>query len=245
MTKSKKILGLGLIALATFLLFSCSEPKTIYVQNNLESITTAISENKEVSDFITPYRDSLGITMNRVIGFTHSDLVRDRPESNLGNFMLDETLDYVLRKSLADSTTPTLGMMNFGGMRSSISRGQITIGDIYALMPFDNIVVVAKLPKTALAAILDYNQNSGGEPIAGFTINGEQLKPVGFDDFGDTIEVVTTDYLFNGGDRMDFFNSAFSSLNTGVLLRDVLIEQVSVKDTLDVVLDQRINFSNE
>lgn len=245
MSRFKLFLSLSVVFVLVFLIFSCSKPRSIYVQSNLESITTAIPEDKEVEDFIAPYRDSLSSAMDSVIGFTYSNLERNRPESNLGNFMLDETVDYVIRNSLANKTTPTIGMMNFGGMRSSISRGEITIGDIYALMPFDNIIVVAKLPKSALKSILDYNKNTGGEPIAGFTINGEILKPVGFNNFGDTIEIVTTDYLFNGGDKMDFFKSAYSSLNTGVLLRDALIEQVSIKDTLNVVLDQRINFANE
>jgi 2',3'-cyclic-nucleotide 2'-phosphodiesterase (5'-nucleotidase family) len=226
-------------------LFSCAKPKKIYVQRSLETVTTAVEKDHEVAEFIAPYRDSLRMVMDSVIGFTPVNMVRNRPESILGNFMLDETLNFALRKGYADSTSPTISMMNFGGMRSSISRGNITIGDIYSLMPFDNIIVIAQLPKSALEEILAYNKNTGGEPIAGFTIKGNKIAPVGFEDFGDTIEIVTTDYLFNGGDKMDFFKTAYSSFNTGVLLRDALIEQVALKDSVGIVLDQRINFEYE
>lgn len=234
---------IGVIVL--FSVLSCAKPKSLYVQTGLENVTIVSEKDAEIAAFLHPYRDSMRLVMDSVIGYSPVNMIRNRPESILGNFMVDETVNYVLRKEYADATTPTLCIMNFGGMRSPMSRGNITIGDIYSLMPFDNIIVVAKLPKSALEKILVYNQSTGGEPIAGFTIKNDELKPVGFDQFNDTIEIVTTDYLFNGGDKMDFFQSAYSSFNTGVLLRDALIQQVSLQDTVNVVIDQRIYFDNE
>lgn len=239
------VTGLVLGVLVLFYLVSCAKPRQIYVQPRLETVTTATPKDSSVAAFLAPYRDSLRTAMGKVIGYTPVNMERNRPESILGNFMLDETLKFALRKGYADSTTPTISMMNHGGMRSPIRRGNITIGDIFGLMPFDNLIVVAKIPKSALEDIIQYNKASGGEPISGFTIHNDEVRPVGFAAFGDTIEIVTTDYLFNGGDKMEFFSKAYSNFNTGVLLRDALIEQVQLADTVHITIDQRIIFDNE
>jgi 2',3'-cyclic-nucleotide 2'-phosphodiesterase (5'-nucleotidase family) len=239
------ITSIALGAIVLFYVVSCAKPRQLFVQPRLETVTTAVVKDTSVAAFLEPYRDSLRAAMGKVIGYTPVNMERNRPESILGNFMLDETLKFALRKGYADSTTPTISMMNHGGMRSPIRRGNITIGDVFGLMPFDNLIVVAKLPKSALDQIVQYNRATGGEPIAGFTIHNDEIRPLGFNAFGDTIEIVTTDYLFNGGDKMDFFSTAYSSFNTGVLLRDALIEQVQLADTVNVTIDQRIIFDNE
>lgn len=228
-----------------FLLVYCAKPKKLFVQSDKEEVTTILEEDQEIKRFLKPYKDSLSIIMDSVIGYTRRQLVRDRPESLLGNYMLDASLSYALKNGWADSSTSTIAMMNFGGLRSPIDRGNITIGDIYKLMPFDNLLVVAKLPKSALSDILKYNKETGGEPIAGFKIQGDNIFPFGFEVFEDTIEIVTTDYLYNGGDKMEFFEKSFSYQNTGVLLRDVLISYTAEQDTIQLELENRIDFDYE
>ena len=228
-----------------FFLVYCAKPKKIYIQTNKEEVTTAIQEDPEIKRFLSPYKDSLSIIMDSVIGYSQKELLRGRPESLLGNFMLDASLSYALKNGWADTSTSTIAMMNFGGLRSPINQGNITIGDIYKLMPFDNLLVIAKLPKSALSEIYEYNKATGGEPIAGFKIHRDKVIPIGFEEFEDTIEVVTTDYLYNGGDKMEFFEKSFSYQNTGVLLRDVLIEYTIEQDTIQVELENRIDFNHE
>ena len=235
-----------LAIVSLFLIFACQEEgKEIFVETSLEEVDDRLIEDEGIKAFLQPYKDSLSIIMDSVIGYSSQHLVKKQPESLLGNFMLDATLNYAISKAWVDSTSPTLAMMNIGGLRAPIDKGDITIGAIYKLMPFDNLVVIAKMPSSALADIYRYNKETGGQPIAGFKIEGEDLLPLGFEEFGDTIELITTDYLFNGGDRMDFFQAAYAHKNTGVLLRDVLIDYVVEKDTIRVELDNRINFGDE
>jgi 2',3'-cyclic-nucleotide 2'-phosphodiesterase (5'-nucleotidase family) len=35
--------------------------------------------------------------------------------------------------------------INYGGIRSYIAKGEITVGKIYELMPFDNLIVLQDL----------------------------------------------------------------------------------------------------
>ena len=57
------------------------------------------------------------------------------PESLLGNFVTDLCLRQY--SNIAD-----ICVMNNGGLRSNLTKGEITRGDIYTLMPFENELVI-------------------------------------------------------------------------------------------------------
>ncbi len=54
------------------------------------------------------------------------------------------------------------------------------------------------------------------------------------------IWVITTDYLANGGDRMDFFQDAVERFDKKTLLRDVFIEEAKTQKNLIVSSEKRI-----
>lgn len=219
-------------------LWACSSVRNIYVQTDKVPVTTLATPNDSIEEFIKPYKKELSHEMDRVIGYATNDVVRNRPEGSLGNFVVDATINYLERKELIPEDQ-YICIMNHGGLRSPIAQGDITVGDIYKLMPFDNTVVVTKLPMNALDSICDYLSTSGGEPIAGFAMKNETCRlnnPVG----SDTLYVVTSDYLFNGGDHMDFFEMHYEYNNTGVFLRDMLINYVEEKDTIIPTIEGRI-----
>ena len=58
------------------------------------------------------------------------------------------------------------------------------------------------------------------------------------------IRVLTSDYLANGGDNMDFFIGKNQN-KLGIKLRDAIIEYCEQKDTLRINLDNRLVFKNE
>ncbi|MGM0479750.1 MAG: 5'-nucleotidase C-terminal domain-containing protein [Bacteroidota bacterium] len=219
-------------------LWACSSVRSVYVQTDKVPVTTLTAPDDSMEAFIAPYKEKLAAEMDRPIGYATGDLKRDRPEGALGNFVVDATLDYLEREGRIPAER-YICIMNNGGLRSPISSGTITVGDIYKLMPFDNTVVVAKLPVNALDSICQYLASSGGEPIAGFTMENGSCELNSPAD-SDTLYVVTSDYLFNGGDHMDFFEMHYSYRNTGVFLRDMLIREVEVRDTIQPVLEERI-----
>ncbi len=219
-------------------LWACSSVRKVYVQTDKVPITTLSAPDDSMQAFIAPYKQQLAAEMDRQIGYATDNLKRGRPEGSLGNFVVDATLSFLEREGSIPEQRYVC-IMNNGGLRSPISQGIITVGDIYKLMPFDNTVVVAKLPKNALDSICQYLTSSGGEPIAGFTMN-EGSCQVNSPSDPDTLYVVTSDYLFNGGDHMDFFGMHYSYRNTGVFLRDILIQEVEERDTIRPVIDDRI-----
>ncbi|PWH86300.1 5'-nucleotidase C-terminal domain-containing protein [Brumimicrobium oceani] len=226
------LVGAGLLA--------CSSA-SVFVQSDKVEINTTIAPDDSLQAFIAPYKNELAANMDRVIGFATGDLLRDRPEGALGNFVIDETENYLEENNWL-AGKHYISIMNHGGLRSPISQGNITVGDIYKLMPFDNTVVLAKLPANELDSIVAYLKKSGGEPIGGFQINGDIVSLKNNKELADTLYVITTDYLANGGDNMSFFKRSYEITDTGIFLREALIKRVEAIDTLRPVLDHRIKW---
>lgn len=225
---------------ALFVLTSCKPTKKVFVQTETVTINGALQKDPELSRMLGPYSDSLKQEMKEVIGFTPSPLERARPEGALGNFMTDETLEYMKSTSFIDTTQTVICMMNHGGLRAPINPGPIKVEDIYKLMPFDNTIVICKASRSLVDEMVSYIHTKGGEPIAGFRVSGSNYtfnEPKN----SDTIQVITTDYLANGGDNMYFFEKCDTKIKTGILLRSLLIEQVRKKNNIMAVVDGRIN----
>lgn len=233
----KLLIGLFIVGAG---LWACSSVNEVYVQTDRVPVSTLAEPDDSIQAFIEPYKNELSYEMDKVIGYAENEFVRARPEGGLGNFVTDATVDYLVRHDVIGRNR-YICIMNHGGLRSPISQGNISTGDIYKLMPFDNTVVIVKLPVSALDSICNYLTNSGGEPISGFNYDNGKCKLTVQND-SDTLYVVTSDYLFNGGDNMDFFELHYDYENTGVFLRDMLIDYVEVNDTIKPLLDGRISF---
>jgi 2',3'-cyclic-nucleotide 2'-phosphodiesterase (5'-nucleotidase family) len=52
--------------------------------------------------------------------------------------------------------------------------------------------------------------------------------------------VITSDYLSNGGDRMDFFKKGKATYDLNYKLRNILIDYFKETDTIPILKDQRI-----
>jgi 2',3'-cyclic-nucleotide 2'-phosphodiesterase (5'-nucleotidase family) len=219
-------------------LMACSSVDSVYVQTDRAVVSTDLAKDGELEQLIAPYKNQLSKEMDQVIGYASDNLVNNRPEGSLGNFIVDATMAYLEDLEIIPANQ-YICLMNTGGLRSPIAMGDITVGDIYKLMPFDNSIVVTKLPMSSFDSICTYLQRSGGEPISGFSLNSKKCSLTNSVN-ADTLYVVTSDYLFNGGDRMTFFESHYSAKNTGILQRDLLIDYVKENDTIRASIEGRI-----
>jgi 2',3'-cyclic-nucleotide 2'-phosphodiesterase (5'-nucleotidase family) len=220
-------------------LWACSSVSPLYVQTDKVEVNTSTEKDLSLASYIQPYRDSLALEMERVIACAANDFINERPVGALGNFVVDQTMQYVFKQRLIQRDD-YICIMNFGGLRSPINQGNVKVGDIYKLMPFDNTIVLLKLPAERMDDIASYLRNSGGEPIAGFQLTSDSYQLNENKEIKDTLFVVTTDYLANGGDRMNFLKNSYGKVDTGIFLRDILLEMVEDKDTIVPQVDERI-----
>ena len=223
------------ICIVALLLVACSPTYTLQSHDD-EVIEVQSPIDSTVLAIITPYQNKIKDQMSEVLTYTKNDLEKGRPQSTIGNFVTDLCLNY---------TDAHLCVMNNGGLRTTISKGKITRGKLYELMPFENELVVLELNKDDYIGLLNYIGNRGGEPFSGITItmnkDGKIISnswPVDFKN-GEKVRVLTSDYLANGGDKMSFFHTK-EQQKVGLKLRDAIIDYCRKTDTIDVKLDNRI-----
>jgi 2',3'-cyclic-nucleotide 2'-phosphodiesterase (5'-nucleotidase family) len=226
------LIGAGLIA--------CSSVNTFSVSTNQYPISSDYQDLNSIDSMISPYRDSLDAEMLEVIGRATKNFEKARPNGPLNNWAADAILNS--QRIEDQNNPPIMCLLNYGGLRNPISAGDVTVGEVYKLMPFDNLIVWVKMPISSKTEIEAYLSASGGEPIAGATIkNGELI----FANSGSEIDyfwVITSDYLLNGGDHMDFFEQRIDEKLTNMLLRDAMMESVKKQGTLVFSDETRISF---
>jgi 2',3'-cyclic-nucleotide 2'-phosphodiesterase (5'-nucleotidase family) len=241
-----------LAVLIPFFLFliACSHRQlSSYVSANIEVDSTISGSG--LDSLIAPYRAELNATMMAVIGYSDSNLVSYAPESPLSNFVADvvfkRALSFAAVNDMDCTELNSMCMLNFGGIRSVINKGEITTSTIFELMPFDNTIVIIRLAPPEVIALLNTLYDTKGQPVANVDIElsaaGHKLrigKTIHYD-FTDDLYVITSDYLANGGDKMSFFKSHVNRWDTGLLVREVLIEYItSVKNISYTPVEGRI-----
>jgi len=192
--------------------------------HNSDISTTKIDSS--VLNIIAPYKEILDADMNEVLCYAKKDLNKGQPESLLGNWTADLCLE-----EAQDLFQDTIDMVLFnnGGLRASLSEGDITKRDIYQLMPFENELVILSLSLEDVDDLMNYLKHTGGQPSA----FSEWFK---IDEL--PFYVLTTDYLANGGDKMRFFKNKQQNV-LGVKMRDAIVEYCIEKDTIASKLDNR------
>jgi 2',3'-cyclic-nucleotide 2'-phosphodiesterase (5'-nucleotidase family) len=227
------------IILITFLFYSC---ETTYHLNSFDSNVLNVKSviDSTIYYIIQPYQSEIEEQMNETLVYTKNDLTKGRPQSTIGNFVADLCLDYC---------DANICVFNNGGLRTTIDKGNITRGKIFELMPFENELVILELNKTDFIELLNYISFRGGEPFSGLNIKIDKNNniiehswPVNFNN-NETVRVLTSDYLANGGDKMSFFKGK-KQHKIGLKLRDAIIDYCEKNDTIDIRLDNRIEIIN-
>ena len=145
--------------------------------------------------------------------------------------------------------------MNVGGLRTALPNGEITMGNMYEVMPFENSVVVVKLNGSSMDSLFKHIIRRGGEPVSGLKLEIDEkqlytawLGQRRFDSRRD-YWVATSDYLAFGGDGFNMLKSPMQIVFFKRTLRDVLIEGVQNETKRFGVVqkraERRIVYANE
>jgi len=234
-------------------LYGCSQKTSV---SNISESHIIVNSNKidsSVYKMMSPYKKTHDEQMYAVIAKSEDALVKSDVESTLGNFFCDAVI-YETKKLLGkDSSMLDVAIFNKGGLRNSLPKGNITIGNVFELMPFDNEVVILKLSGAQFKDMCFKIVEKGGIPVGGMRLTMKGTTPtditVNGKPFDETKDywVVTSDYLANGGDSYNFFKNAKERKIMNVLLRNMIInycEDITKLDqTIKPQLDGRIQLS--
>jgi 5'-nucleotidase/UDP-sugar diphosphatase len=114
--------------------------KIIGYEGHLEEIRPEQDkEDKRVLNIVAKYKHKVDALFTEKVGEAEVDLDGENVRkggTNLGNLIAD----IIRQVSGADVT-----IINGGGIRASIKRGEIKVKDVYTALPFDNYIVAIKL----------------------------------------------------------------------------------------------------
>ena len=233
------------------LIFACASPNISKIEGKRLNIDESLKPDEAIEAFIKPYRENVNKDMDNVISYAPETYTKRDGEYNtaIGNLMADAVFSEgnpVFNKRTGKNIDFVL--LNHGGIRSIISKGDITTRTAYEVMPFENSVVVVTLKGEQINEMMEYlSKAKRAHPISNqvqltldkdgniksATVHGEPI------DVTKTYYVATNDYLYNGGDGMVFFskNEGLHVLNYKI--RDVLIDNFKKRDTLNPKQDYR------
>ncbi len=241
---------------STFLLGGCKDRyKVIKSNSRNEVVQRDFSTEDSLYGLVAPYKNKLETRMSEVINECSVDMEIGVPEGVLGNFVSDLVLVSSAELSQSDID---FSLLNNGGLRTPIMKGEVTRGMIYELMPFENELVVLTLSGEKVAELISYiakktqgaTSAKSGVPVSGIRIelsNGEVADvEIGNEKFDpkQNYKVVTSDYLAQGGDDMIFFLNPIATEKLNVKLRDVILNYISELGSknikMNATLDGRI-----
>jgi len=213
-------------------------------------ISDSLVINTEIDAIIKPYRDYINKDLDSVLGYAVQTYSKSDGDLNtaIGNFMADVIYDQAnpVFKSRTGHTIDMV-LLNHGGIRSIISKGNITTRTAFKIMPFENSIVVVALKGKSINSLIDYLKAAKrAHPISKLKltldkdynvsealIKGKPIDPL------KTYYVATNDYLYNGGDRMTFFKPNDSLYNLDYKIRNALLDHFYKTDTIKPVIDDR------
>lgn len=222
------VLAMGCLLAACTTLSETRGYKASYVP-----ITNAIDtvEDSVYTNILKPYKEVISSKLTEVLAYSDTSLISFRPESPLSNFLSDLILQFGVDfcKAHYPDVTPQLSLYNHGGIRSSIPKGPITMGNVFELMPFENELSLVLLTGEQVIELANYITTRGGEGVAGISFGMVNNRADNIRIQGTKVDekqkywLIASDYIVNGGDGMKVFTWAERRIDTGQLMRDAII----------------------
>ena len=172
-------------------------------------------------------------------------------ECQMGNLVTEAMLDRVADQGVE------IAFQNGGGLRATIDAGEISMGEVLTVLPFQNTLSTFQVPGAAILAALEngvgqIEDGAGRFPqVAGMSYAFDVSKPAGerVSDVmvgGAPIEmdkvygVVSNNYVRNGGDGYAMFVDAENAYDFGPDLADVTAEYLAEQGPFTPYTDGRI-----
>jgi 5'-nucleotidase / UDP-sugar diphosphatase len=177
-------------------------------------------------------------------------------ECEMGNLVADAMLDRVEGQGV------TIAIQNGGGLRASIDAGEVTMGEVLTVLPFQNTLATFELKGADVIAALENGVSQVEEvkgrfpQVAGLKVTWTRTKPVGERvlkvevmkdgawapiDPDATYGVVTNNYMRSGGDGYKIFKTGgMNAYDYGPGLEQVLADYIAAHADYMPALDGRI-----
>ena len=238
-------------------------------------LDSSYPQDLAIEQELLPWKTQLSALTAEVIGTAGELLLITRKgESKLGNFVADSMVRSWENSTMPDGSRLRLGMSNSGGIRAAIEKGNVTMGDLMTVFPFQNTFDVVTIAGKHLKAAFEHsvakmNSNGNGAggrflQVSGFKLiydvrnkSGERLVSAravcehcggdGYEAIEDETEynVVTSNYVAGSGDGYTMLLENRTNYIIGALDTDVMRYELEHHSPLLVELNNRITIVTE
>ncbi|WP_194094295.1 bifunctional metallophosphatase/5'-nucleotidase [Marivivens aquimaris] len=237
------------------------EGKIIEASGQPLLIDAAIEEDEATVARIGELAEPLNEIRNKVVAETAEEIIGVREdcrarECAMGSLIADAMLDRVADQGIQ------IAIQNGGGIRSSIDAGEVTMGEVLTVLPFQNTLSTFQVSGATIVEALEngasqYEEGAGRFPqVAGMTFTIDPSKPAGERvsdvmvggeaiDTEATYGVVSNNYVRNGGDGFSMFVEAENVYDYGPDVADVLAEYLAANTPFTPYTDGRITIVGE
>lgn len=167
--------------------------------------------------------------VKQVIGYSTEYMERTYPECALYDWYVDE-----LMRATADSLDRKvdIGIVNRGGVRIDMPKGEIFYDDIMSMFPFKNNLCYVALKGKDVRVILDQMAASTFQILGGIKVVAKDGKIVSATVNDEPLDdekvygIATLNFLLDGGDGYKIANNALEVLQTRGWLYDTMLPYV-------------------
>ena len=241
------------LTLSAFIACGPSQLRNTAIDGKQLPVTEVYATVPEIEGFIKPFREHIDRDLDSVLAYCPETMDKFKTikgwQTTIGNFEADVTLDMADRLfMMRENRHIDVCLLNHGGIRSIIAKGNVTARTAFEIMPFENAVMVVALKAGQLAEMAQYiAKEKKTHPLSGMqitldkegivktvTVHGKPLET------GKIYNVATSDYLSNGGDSMTFFAKGVAQYDLDYKLRNLFIDYFNKVDTLPIIRTERI-----
>lgn len=247
------------VLILTLIAFSnnCVAQLVVYkIEGKQININEKANSLAEYNAYINPYKNRIDTDLNTVLATCPETLEKSKGQwqTNIGDFLADMTLEKtrpLFKKR--ENIDIDICILNHGGIRAILPKGDVTTRTAFEIMPFENTTVVIALKGEQIAEFADYFiKEKKPHPIAGITFaidaknKAKNIMVQDKDlDLAKTYYVVTSDYLSNGGDNMVFFKKGTKTYDLDYKLRNILIDYFKDVDTIPITKKVKIIYQKK
>ena len=224
-------------------------------------IDGSVNENSQIIARLDELEKPINTLKETIVGTVSNPLTGDRAvcriqECDMGNMIADAMRDAVIDKGY------TIALQNSGGIRASLDAGDVTLGEIMTILPFQNTLSTFKVTGEQLLTAIE-NGVSQVEDVAGrfpqvsgmrYTFdpskpaNGGRVTSIEIDENGSwkpldlnkTYGMVSNNFIRGGGDGYKVFRSASEIYDFGPDLADVVANYIKANPGYSGYTDNRI-----
>ena len=228
----------------------------IYASGDTMVLDASVTPDADIAARVAELAGPIEEAMAEVIGETSDVIEGSREvcramECAMGNLVADAMLDRVAAQGI------DVAIQNGGGLRATIDSGEITMGEVFTVLPFQNTLATFQLSgagiiealENGVSAVADgagrFPQVSGmsytfdvsqepGSRISEVMIGGEPI------DLDATYGVVSNNYMRGGGDGYSSFTTAENAYDFGPGLEQVVADFIAAAGTYTPYTDGRI-----